>query len=162
MASLPCYSIDTSALVDWWVRSYPPRVFKGLVPRMEQLIAEGRLRASREVRDELDKQDDALLAWAKGHPDLWVESGDAVQGVVAELMAQYFNPQKPDKGIGNADPFVIGVAATEGAHWAVVTGEKPGSVENPKIPFVCRRFQPQPIRSLSFLELIVAEGWELH
>jgi hypothetical protein len=30
-----CYSIDTSALVDWWVRYYPPKVFKGLIPRME-------------------------------------------------------------------------------------------------------------------------------
>jgi hypothetical protein len=46
-APLPCYSIDTSAPVDWWVRSYPPKAFKGLAPRMEQLIAEGRRRALR-------------------------------------------------------------------------------------------------------------------
>lgn len=155
------YSIDTSALVDWWVRYYPPGVFTGLVPRVEQLIAEGRLRASREVRDEVERQDDDLLAWTKKFPELWVDSNGAIQGVVASLMAQYFNPQKPAKGIGNADPFVIGVAATQGAGWAIVTGEKPGSVENPKIPYVCRRFQPQPIRCLTFLQLIEEEGWQL-
>ncbi len=149
-------------MIDWWVRYYPPHAFAGLVPRMEQLIADGRLRASREVRDELEKQHDDCLKWAKAQVDLFVESDARIQGVVASLMKQYFNPEKPDKGISGADPFVIGLASIGAPNpWVVVTGEKSGSAENPKIPWVCRNFEPQPIRVISFLDLIVEENWQL-
>lgn len=163
MAAGNNYSIDTSALVDWWVRYYPPSVFKGLVPRVEKLIDDGRLRASREVREEIDGKSDALRDWGKAQDGLWVDSSEDIQAVVARLMGQYFNPEKPDKGIGAADPFVIALAAIQNpVPWVVVTGEKPGSHENPKIPWVCRHFQPEPIRTISFLQLIVEEGWELN
>lgn len=162
MAAYDHYSIDTSALLDWWVRYYPPSVFKGLVPRMEGLIDEGRLRASREVREEIEGKSDNLRDWCKKQDGLWVESSEAIQTVVAQLMIRYFNPAKPEKGIGAADPFVVALAAVQNpAPWVVVTGEKPGSLENPKIPWVCKLFKPQPIRTISFLELIVEEGWEL-
>lgn len=156
------YSIDTSALVDWWVRYYPPKAFPGLVPRVEQLIASGELRASREVREELERENDALLAWVKEQDDLCVESNEAIQAVVATLMGTYYNPEKPDKGINGADPFVIGLAAIQNPQqWTVVSGEKPGSAENPKIPWACLRYKPNAIRHLSFLELIVEQGWKL-
>ena len=156
------YSIDTSAFVDWWVRYYPPVAFKGLVPRVEQLIADGRMRASREVRDELRVKNDPCFQWVKAQSGLFVDSDVEIQNVVTQLMGQYFDPNKPDKGIGGADPFVIGLAAVQSPNpWVVVTGEKPGSIENPKIPFVCKQFKPQPIRTISFLELIVEESWQL-
>ena len=157
------YSIDTSALIDWWVRYYPPRAFGGLVPRMEQLILDGRLRASREVEEELKRQDDECFKWAKEQLDFFVESDMSIQDVVTNLMTAYFNPRKPDKGISGADPFVIALAAVQRPQqWIVVTGEKPGSLENPKIPWVCSHFRPQPIHSIGFLELIVEEGWQLN
>ena len=149
-------------MIDWWVRYYPPGSFPGLIGRVEALIADGRLRASREVRDELERQNDACFKWAKQQTDLFVDSDARIQNVVSRLMADYFNPQKPDKGIAGADPFVIGLAAIQKPKpWIVVTGEKPGSAENPKIPWVCRHFKPQPIRTLTFLQLIVAESWQL-
>ena len=156
------YSIDTSAMVDWWVRYYPPNTFSGLLPRMEQLIADGRLRASREVRDELEKRNDPCFRWAKNQADFFVESDALIQSVVTELMGAYFNPKKPDKGVSGADPFVIGLAAVQKPQpWVVVTGEKPGSLENPKIPWVCKYFEPRPLRTIGFLELIVEENWRL-
>lgn len=79
MAAYDHYSIDTSALLDWWVRYYPPSVFKGLVPRMEGLIDEGRLRASREVREEIEGKSDNLRDWCKKQDGLWVESSEAIQ-----------------------------------------------------------------------------------
>lgn len=162
MAIRGYYSIDTSALIDWWVRYYPPKAFGGLLPRMEQLVSDGRLRASREVEGELNKQDDDCFRWAKRQMEFFVESDAAIQSVVTDLMGTYFNPQKPDKGISGADPFVIGLAAVQRSqHWTVVTGEKPGSPENPKIPWVCSHYKPHPIRSIGFLELIVEEGWQL-
>ena len=149
-------------MIDWWVRYYPSPAFAGLVPRMEQLVAEGRIRASREVRDELEKRNDACFSWAKNQPDFFFESDAAIQSVVTELMGQYFNPSKPDKGIGGADPFVIALAVVQQPNpWVVVTGEKPGSAENPKIPWVCRNFEPQPVRTIGFLDLIVEENWQL-
>ena len=156
------YSIDTSALIDWWVRYYPPKNFSGLVPKVEALIDQGRLRASREVRDEIERESDELQKWAKRQTNLFVESSDEIQAVVRQLMKEYYNSEKPEKGISGADPFVIGVAATSKPQpWYVVTGEKIGSSENPKIPWVCRRFQPTGIKHLSFLEMVAMEGWDL-
>ena len=155
------YSIDTSALLDWWVRFYPPKAFKGLVSRMEALISEGRLRASREVQEEIEREKDGIRDWLKAQHDLCIDSDERIQAVVAQLMAAHHNHDKPDKGINGADPFVIGVAAVQAHPWVVVSGEKPGSVENPKIPWVCRQYRPVPIRHMSFLEMILEEGWEL-
>jgi hypothetical protein len=155
------YSIDTSALLDWWVRYYPPKAFKGLVPRMEGLIQGGQLRASREVQEEIEYENEGLRDWLKGQQGFCIDSNEAIQAVVARLMAAHHNHEKPDKGINGADPFVIGVAAVQPRPWVVVSGEKPGSAENPKIPWVCRHCDPTPIRHISFLEMILEEGWEL-
>lgn len=129
---------------------------------MESLIKDGRLHASREVLDELEPRDDDCFKWAKAQPELVVDSDEGIQWIVGELMDQYFNPEKPHKGIGGADPFVIAIGAFQKpAPWVIVTGEKPGSAENPKIPWVCRTLLPEPIRTISFLELIRDEGWQL-
>ena len=73
-------------------------------------------------------------------------------------MDKYFNPGKPDKGIHGADPFVIGLAMTGISAATVVSGEKPGSKENPKIPHVCIA---EGVAHMAFLGLIQAEGWQL-
>lgn len=152
------YSIDTSALVDWWVRYYPPQSFPTLVEHVEALIAAGDLRASKEVLEELRPQDDDLYKWAKDHPDLFVDDSDQIQDAVTALMDKYFNHEKPDKGISGADPFVIGLAMTENPALTVVSGEKPGTKENPKIPYVCGEGD---VLCITFLGLIKAEGWKL-
>lgn len=152
------YSIDTSALVDWWVRFYPPQNFPTLLAHVEALIAAGDLRASKEVLEELQRQDDDLAKWAKEHPALFVEDNEPVQDVVTALMDEYFNPDKPDKGINGADPFVIALAKSGNPAATVVSGEKPGSRENPKIPYVCDQ---EKVPHITFLGLIQAEGWKL-
>lgn len=152
------YSIDTSALVDWWVRYYPPASFPTLVKNVEALIAAGDLKASKEVLEELTRQDDDLCKWAKAHPDLFVEDSEPVQDTVTALMDKYFNPDKPEKGISGADPFVIGLAMTENPGLTVVSGEKPGSRDNPKVPYVC---EVEGVSHITFLGLIQAEGWKL-
>ncbi|WP_231997287.1 DUF4411 family protein, partial [Mycobacterium sp. 1245111.1] len=37
------YCIDTSALIDWLERYYPPAAFPAIVAKVDALIAEGRL-----------------------------------------------------------------------------------------------------------------------
>ena len=75
----PCYSIDTSALIDWW-EDYSPDVFPGLLPLMENLIIEGRLRAVRFVRDEIKDSNDklTLAKWCKAQNNFYLDDGDAI------------------------------------------------------------------------------------
>ncbi len=154
----PHYSIDTSALIDWWVRYYPPSSFPTLQARLEDLVQSGRLRASREVQTELERNDDDLCKWAKSQ-NLFIDSDAAIQNIAKRIINQYRNDAKPDKGINGADAFVIALAASHATPWIIVTGEKPGTLENPKIPFVCARENPK-IETLSFLQLIAREGWK--
>ncbi len=58
------YSIDTSAILDGWNRYYPPDVFPGLWRRLEGLIGDGHLKATEEVRMELERKDDEAFSWA--------------------------------------------------------------------------------------------------
>jgi hypothetical protein len=125
---------------------------------MEELIAAGYLRASREVLDELERQDDELAKWAKAQQRLFIEDSEEVQDAVTYLMNTFFNEDKPDKGINGADPFVIGLALSAKPFLTVVSGENPGSKENPKIPWVCKQ---EGVPHINFLGLIQAEGWKL-
>jgi Domain of unknown function (DUF4411) len=153
------YVIDTSALIDWWVRFYPPESFPTLLTHMEALIAAGDLRSSRAVLDELERQDDDLAKWAKAQQGFFIEDGDEVQDQVGYLVNKYFNEDKPEKGINGADPFVIGLAVTAAnPPLTVISGENPGSKENPKIPWVCKE---EGVPHNNFLGLIKAEGWKL-
>lgn len=154
MADVICYSIDTSALINWWVEDYSPDVLPGLVPRMGALIAEGRLRAVRSVKDELGEGD--LRKWCLAQADLFVEEDEEIQQRVAQLMAAYQNPKKT-RGIDKADPFVIALADIK--DWHVVSAERGGSLaSNPNIPTVCGAIGVAHIR---FFDMLRLEGWKL-
>lgn len=154
MAKGICYSIDTSALINWWVEDYSPDVFPGLLPKMEDLTAQGRLRAVRSVKDELADGD--LRKWCLAQPDLFVDEDEETQKRVAGLMAAYQNPKK-SRGIDQADPFVIALADMNG--WHVVSAERGGSLaNNPNIPTVCNALGVQHVR---FFEMLRGEGWKL-
>ena len=141
MAEGVCYSIDTSALINWWVEDYSPDVFPGLLPKMQDLIAQGRLRAARSVKDELANGD--LRKWCLEQHDLFVDEDEEIQKRVAGLMAAYQNPKKP-RGIDQADPFVIALADINS--WYVISAERGGSlVKYPNIPTVCNAIGLQEI-----------------
>lgn len=151
------YSIDTSALVDGWVRYYPQANFPKLWQQIEGLVTAGTLRAPLPVLWELEKQDDDLVTWAKAHKELFVDPDERVQAAVTELMDTYHDPDKPDKGVDGADPFVIAYAWKNNPGLTVVSGEKPGSAENPKIPYVCGQLK---VPHKNFLGLIQDQGWQ--
>ena len=106
---------------------------------------------------ELERQDDELLAWARGHRDLFTEPDEAVQAAVTDLVDNYHDPERPEKGIDGADPFVIAYAQTHNPTRTVISGEKPGSADNPKIPYVC---QELGLEHRNFLGLIQDQGWQ--
>jgi hypothetical protein len=151
------YSFDTSALIDWWVRYYPPEILPSLKTNVESVIAEGRFKAPRFVLTELEKVDDKLHEWAKSYKDeIFVEDDEDAQKIARTLIQVYSFPEKPSKGIGGADPFVIARAQLGSPVWTVVSGEKVIDANNPKIPYICGKLG---VPHLTFREFWQKEGW---
>ena len=151
------YSVDTSALIDGLERFYPESSFPALWVNITTLLEEGRLIISEEAWDESRKKDLATKDWCDKHEKAaWVVPTDAtVATEVRRILAKYPKIVGAMKGRNRADPFVIAVASLKGA--VVVTGEGPDGTENkPKIPFICSNLG---VQSMTFLEMIKAEGW---
>lgn len=127
------YSADTSALMDAWVRWYPTDIFPSLWERLSQLTGERVIVATEEVLHDLEKKEDGLFDWVKARKNHMVISHDGeIQQVAGHILAQF--PKMVDQRTGKsfADPFVIAVARVRGL--TVVTGEKGGTRDRPKIP----------------------------
>jgi hypothetical protein len=87
MAALTGYSADSSALIHGWRRIYRPKNFGFVWDRLGTLIEEGRLKASIEVYNDLEKKDDELFKWCKERKDkLVVDIDDNIQAHVARIM----------------------------------------------------------------------------
>ena len=151
------YSIDTSALIHGWVRAYPPDVIPSLWDRLDGLIAEGRLLASREVLYELEKKADDLYAWCRDRVAMFIEIDDVIQDHMATVMGKYPKLVDTAKGKSGADPFVIALAMAHNPMLTVITEEKGGSASSPRIPYVCKH---EDIRPISLLDLIREQQWK--
>lgn len=152
------YSIDTSALLDGWIRYYPPDIFPGLWRRIEDLIGQGALRATEEVLEELKRKDDDVFKWAKLHMEMFVPIDESTQEIVTTILKDFEKLVDTRKNRSFADPFVIALAHLNKC--TIVSGEKgTGNPDRPKIPDVCRALG---IRCISLLELIRREGWSFH
>ncbi len=82
------YCLDTSALVDGWVRSYPPDIFPDLWEKIDNLIQARLVFSPDEVLYELSKQDDSLYAWVKARPELFVPLTTEVQLAVTKILGE--------------------------------------------------------------------------
>jgi len=149
------YSIDTSAILDGWVRYYPPDVFPNLWQNLDELINIGELRATEEVLSELGKIDDKVYNWAKDRSQLFVPIDKGIQQVVSEISQNYKGLVDAGSHRSYADPFVIALALINKS--CVITGEHlTSNIEKPKIPDVCRGLG---IRYVNLLGLIREQGW---
>jgi hypothetical protein len=85
------YAIDTSSLLDGYVRLYAPDVFPSVWTHIDTLITSGDLRAPEEVLKELSKKDDKAHAWAKQRRknNLFVPLDINIQKAVADILAQH-------------------------------------------------------------------------
>jgi len=149
------YSIDTSALLEAWVRHYPPDVFPTLWQQIEKLISDGRLLAIDEVLRELERKLDELHTWAKQHGGMFVATDEAIMQRAGTVINQFPSLAEPQSQRGKADPFVIALAMER--NLTVVTAEH-SKPTKPRIPDVCRQLQV-PCRSL--IELFRREGWSV-
>jgi hypothetical protein len=150
------YSIDTSAILDGWVRYYPPDVFPHVWEKLDRMIGRGELVATEVVLAELEKKHDEVYKWARERKDMFVAIDLRIQAAVKKILRRHKKLIDERKAGPGADPFVIALAQVEG--YAVVTGEKPsGSPEKrPRIPDVCKALG---IRYLNMLELFREQGW---
>ena len=160
MELFPGYCIDTSALIDLWRRKYAPDVFRSLWEEIQKLISQGRLIAPQEVLEELKKQDDELLKWAKEHKGMFRDLDNEQQLQVRKILKKFPKLIDENKETPDADPFVIALAMSKG--WKVVTSEQPVDLNtNPdarsKIPNVCEYFNVKCIYQL--LEFFREEKW---
>jgi Domain of unknown function (DUF4411) len=143
------YCVDTSGWLDGWRRQYPLDVFPTLWTRIDQEVQSGKIIASEEVYVELAKKDDDLHKWIQSRKQMLVAPEEAIQKIVAALLVKYPRLVDTLKNRSQADPFVIATAIERKA--TVVTGEAFGTVERPRIPFVCRE---EKINCITFLEMM--------
>ena len=153
---MPKYSIDTSALVAGWSRLYPPENFPGFWDGFSDLVEGEAVVASREVLREIERRDDHLYAWCKDREYMFIEADEECQNRVIGIMTDY--PRFVDTRTGKSacDPFVIALAGTYRPKLTVVTEERGGVPNRPKIPNVCLA---EKIDCISLLEMIQKLGW---
>jgi len=150
------YAIDTSSLLDGYVRLYAPDVFPSVWTHIDGLIAAGHLRGPEEVLVELSKKDDMAHAWAKKRKSsLFLPLVPSLQLAVAEILKEHPNFVKAQKIQSAADPFVIALAKIE--QCAVVTAERlSGSLKRPRIPDVCQNLG---IKCMAIIEMLRESGF---
>lgn len=143
------YCIDTSALIAAWSERYPPKLFRFVWDRLDELIRAGRLVAPEEVRLEVKKKADGLFDWVNERRGMFVDLEPAIQARAKEILRAHpwLLKNMPDKS--PADPFVIALAMERSL--TVVTEEAPGSAKKPKIPIVCSTANVECINLVEFL-----------
>jgi hypothetical protein len=154
------YSIDTSAILDAWIRHYPHDLFPSFWIKFATLLETKEGIATELVSHELNKKDDGCHQWFRDN-DLdssFIELNDGIQTVVVEMMKNknYQRLVEDRKGAYGADPFVIALAKLE--KLTVVTGEIASKrMDKPKIPDVCN---DMGIECINILELMRKENWK--
>lgn len=150
---------DNSPLSSLFKNFYRGR-FPSLWERFDQLVADGRLTSTREVKREIDASSIALMRdWADANTPIFTtpthaEGAAVVQIYKVEHFQQNIEKQKLLRGGVLADPFVIAKAMS--ANLTVVTMElfKPNAA---KIPNICKHFD---VACMTLEEFMEAEGWE--
>lgn len=151
------YCLDTSALIEPWVRTYPPDVFSPVWDKLAELAEAHVIAAPIDVRLELERQSDGLFAWVDALPEFFIEPDRAQIERVTAIVNAYPDLVKPNSPKSQADPFVI--AAAELAGVPVVTYENMARKDcAPKIPNVCA---DRKIQVVTLLDVLRAEGLRL-
>lgn len=149
------YSVDTSAIIEGWIRDFPPDVAPHAWMQIEESIDDELLVASEEVLIEFEKKHDKVYEWACQRNHMFVPTDEKIQEAVKSILRNHKKLIDTRKNRSGADPFVIALAMVK--RLTVVTAENPSSnPEKPKIPNVCEALG---IRWLNMVELFREEGW---
>ncbi len=160
-ASGTVYVVDTSALMDWHDRFYPPDVFPTLVRRISDLASAGRFRSVELVAEEIAQMGSAdLRVWANAHRSRF-EPTAAHLAEALKIENQFPGLKEPRAMHDEADAYVI--AAARLANAVVVTAETPAvHKRKPKrslyIPDVCAALG---MHCISNLGMTRRDGWKI-
>ena len=129
------YCLDTSVLIESWVRNYRYSSFPSFWKKMENSIDEDIMIAPDMVLLELKRKEDSLYEWAKNQEKLFVPLSTEIQEIQTNIINKYPKLIDSSKNRSMCDPWVIALAQLQGCK--VVTEESRGSEKRPKIPDVC-------------------------
>lgn len=137
---LDAFCLDTSVFINCWVKHYPPVVFPTLWKQIEDHIHHDRIWSCDSVFQELQRQKDELLAWAKQHKPIFKRPNAKTIARVTDVMAKFPNFAAKGGASNSADPWLIAEAIS--SRLVVVTYEEPAKwtpkpTKPPKIPDVC-------------------------
>ena len=150
------YSVDTSAIIEGWVRDFPPDLAPHAWMKIEESIDGGVLVASEEVLIELEKKHDKVYEWACKRKHMFVPTDEKIQEAVRSILRDYNRLVDTRRNRSGADPFVIALAMVK--RLSVVTAENPtGRPERPKIPDVCDALG---IQWLNMIALFREQEWQ--
>jgi hypothetical protein len=149
----PTYCLDTSALTYGFYDVYRASQFISLWDRLSDLVEEGRLVAPVRVYQELQRQDDDLYRWVRTRKQMFIDADNEQLATTFRLSRDFPYLLRRHKDMKPGDAWVIAVAVQRG--FTVVSNENPGSLENPKIPFICSRYH---IGHVKFSAIIHAEA----
>ncbi len=152
MATLYC--LDTSVLIESWGRHYKPSRFPTFWVHVHESITAGIFISPEIVLNELERKADELCEWTKERRGLFVPLTADLQRVHDDVINRFPRLINQSTGKSMADPWVIALAKLRGC--PVVTYEKSGSENNPRIPDACLRLG---IACLRLDEVIDALGW---
>lgn len=154
----PFYSFDTSAFINGRRDIFRPPLFEPIWDEVGNMIARGQVLAVDEVRRELKRKDDQVVAWARTKRGLFVPLDHDIQEATREVLRQC--PRliaQHGANRNSADPFVVGLALARGG--AVVTQETPGrSDRKPRIPDACAAVG---VECQTLPEFVASQDWEL-
>jgi hypothetical protein len=151
------FSFDTSAILDAWVRHYPPDVFPTIWSHMDDSAKSGEIVIVEEVFRELGKKDDTAFKWVKAREAMIAPIDGEIQKHLTEIMSKYHRLVDSRKNRSGGDPWVIALARTRGL--TVVTAEKgTGNLAKPKIPDVCNDLG---ITCIEVVEFFRRQKWRL-
>jgi hypothetical protein len=150
------FSLDTSGILDAWVRNYPRDVFPTIWEHMDVSAENGELYVIEEVVRELEKKDDGAHEWVKRHRSMIISIDAEIQTHLVEIMSKYPRLVDSKKNRSVGDPWVIALARARGM--TVVTAEKAtGTLVKPKIPDVCRDLG---VASVGVVDFFRRQGWK--
>lgn len=151
------WCFDSSALIEPWVRLYPPDIFGPVWEKLDELIAVREIIAPQDVLLELEKQKDDLHGWASERPEFFIEPNREVMESYADIVNAYPGFMKVNSTKSGADPFVV--ATAEVHELSVVTYETHAKKDAaPKIPNVCDH---RNIKFAQIVEVLRDSGFKL-
>jgi predicted nucleic acid-binding protein len=137
MTNNKLYCLDSSVFIQGWTSYYSIELCPSYWGVLNELIDEGQIFATMEVKREIEKSEDDLYRWVQARTRLFRDADEDVQLALIDILRDYGRLVDSTKQRSIADPWVIAHAKVTNA--VVVTKEQPSdSRKRIKIPDVCR------------------------